>query len=373
MRATTGTLRGAEGVVLPHAWTTEGVVAEIPCAIWGGAPVVRRAGGRPRFTGGAPGRLAKVRRFFVILGPVVLALLTTACGAGGDEHVVRAGTVAAAAPAASIQGTDYRIMLPSGRLTVTVTDPVTEVASRQSADHARLLAPSGARLRGVQWTLDPAAGPAYLGNYALFMANEVASDVVGKSAPVSLRLVVDGQRVPLSTKETDEEESEDSGGGGTSSPPGVWAAIPSGHATLEVEYDGLVQRVDLASGTVDRGAASSLSDPQPAAAEGSCESSRPWLNCYSIEAQAFPYVGGHGWARPGRTWLVVDLGTDPDDVSMSRVTVAGRRPVTQLDTIPTTWVYDVPTGSDRLRLGGVVAESGRTAARISGWLPGVAR
>lgn len=42
VRASAGSLRGGVGVVLPHQWTEEGVVAEIPRALRTGTTVRSR-------------------------------------------------------------------------------------------------------------------------------------------------------------------------------------------------------------------------------------------------------------------------------------------------------------------------------------------
>ena len=306
-------------------------------------------------------------RLAVLGGLLLLTPFLLACGGGPAHRTLAAGEVAPAAPAAWFDGTSHRVVLPIGGLTFTVTDPVRTVPARQSAAHEDLSAGSGAELRGVQWVLDPAAGQGYVPNYHL-----VDPEVVyGEPRPFAVRVVAGDERVELAAGVPGEAEEAGEVTGGASAPAGHWVAVGEGEVSLEVEYDGLVQRVDLRAGKVEPGAAAPLYAPQPAYGVGSCRAVQEWLTCFRATAAAYPYLDGAGWAAPGRAWLLVDIGVAPD-ADLGEVTVAGRRAERTVGTSPTLQAYDVPVGRDRLPLGGTVTDGERTTG-MGGWLLGVAR
>lgn len=241
---------------------------------------------------------------------LVLALGATlsGCDAGtADEdrpHKVVAGEMIEAAGVSPEVGDEHVVMLPSGKVTFTVTDPIRHVDFTDTTRTDDLEPADGVDLVGISWEHERYVyardvGEALAGNFQ-----------VDKTQKVGLSIVAD-------------DKSYDFPDIGTAAEPGgadnfhVGLARAASELALEVEYDGLVQAVDLRTGVVDQGAAAPLyraelaGGAEPDEQSASCPSVdrdggrlRWYFFCQVERAIAVPYVPGQGWAADGRTFVV---------------------------------------------------------------------
>lgn len=220
---------------------------------------------------------------------LLLCCLLAGCGGTPDPRTVGVGDEAGPSVTADVPGTSYALMLPSGRLTVTVSQPRASVPPRDTEEPGGLAAGEGARIVGVSRVLDPGAYP-FAVNYQIAEPDRI----LGGPGEVGLRLVADGFDADVPDG------------------PAVWLGVPAEAALrLEVTYDGLVQTVDLATGTVDAGAAAGLAEPLPQERTSPCTAQAgSYTSCQVDVASGYPYVAGLGWAPAGQTYAVlrVELG-----------------------------------------------------------------
>jgi hypothetical protein len=231
---------------------------------------------------------------------LLLITATALSGCGGEEDPSTGAETFEAAEAATLEGTEVDLMLPSGQFVLTVTEPREEVAADETADGESRTAPDGQAFVGLAWRWEGMAGP------VLALVNR-------DSAPqAATGTVVAGDReVPALDLDTQ------------SGSPGerVWVRVPDdAGATLEITYDGQTQVVDLADGTLDAGVAAGFSaiTPLPVAcpseAAGSSEGLEYEIACTVDDVVAVPYVADLGWAEEGHTWLLVPVRLTPGEV-----------------------------------------------------------
>jgi hypothetical protein len=98
-----------------------------------------------------------------------------------------------------------------------------------------------------------------------------------------------------------------------------------GDVSFAVTYDGLTQTVNPATGERDAGAAAPLYEDKMIGIQAPCTSEgfasgqvTPAVSCLVNAPQRTPYLPGHGWAKDGRTWVLV-----PVDIALDSVDVAG--------------------------------------------------
>lgn len=217
------------------------------------------------------------------------------------------------------------VMVPTGRLDVTVTEPYDELPDgvypvdsgfRDDVEQVR----DFGRYVGVSWMLDRPA------NDARFRL------VTGAQRQFEVVLVADGVRHDLRAGDSARDSAT------PSRVKAVYVALPGGSADLSVEvsYDGLTQRLDPRTGGRDAGAALPFYSPAAtwSAPPKPCAAQRPTaagegfplvapgfefrepedavLPCELRPMVASPYEPGIGWARPGRSWLSVPLTTSGD-------------------------------------------------------------
>lgn len=216
---------------------------------------------------------------------VVLLVGVAGCGedaaqddpAASDVVVPAAGTV-------DLSGTETEVVVPSGRLTFTVSEPRRSVPADDAEDDAAHEAPAGSAYVGLGWQLTgqaPAFGP-------------VLHGTTPRSADARLRAGDDEHDVfTIDTQATSGESA--------------WVLVPTGEepTVLEIEYDGLVQELDLGTGQVDAGAAQGLYDVTTAAVECPDQRGEPGaalsytIDCRTSPATVTPYVADLGWSAEG--------------------------------------------------------------------------
>ncbi len=224
----------------------------------------------------------------------VLATGLAACG-DDDAGTARPGDVVTARERDQFEdGERTKVMLPTGRLDVFVGEPTTTVAENDTRDLRSYDAPAGARFVPLTWQYDTAR------------FDQVA-DYLETSAVPSVDLVTEGESHRLPPPKASE-------------PTESFYVLVDGGAedlTLEVEFDGVTQTVDLAAGEVDPGRAEPLYDLGDLRPGSEACGSADWFptenttvsfNCGLTGPLLLPYAGGR-WAKPGHQWLSVELAT----------------------------------------------------------------
>lgn len=224
------------------------------------------------------------------------SLLPLLAGCGDDASALEVGDVVPARDDDQFaQGAASFVQIPLGRLEVILGEPATSLRSRDTSDSAALEAPGGSTFVPITWQYD--AGT--FGEYA---------DYLGDAGSPVIDLVSDGASYRLPPPAEAGEGSES------------FYVLVSGAAdevVLSVEYDGVVQRLDLVTGERDAGRAAGLYRVKATRARTrSCkEAARfdatrgfPAYRCEISRPMRLPYADG-AWAKPGRAWLVLSLTT----------------------------------------------------------------
>ncbi len=228
------------------------------------------------------------------LGLLTLAPALAACGSGGD---IKIGDVVPAREDAQFSdGAESSVVLPLGRLEVNLGEPTTQLAANDNRQLEPIDAPDGSTFVPITWQY--ASGT--FGDYAAYLDTD--------AKPV-VELVADGATYRL--------PSPDATGEGSKS----FYVLVSGKGAdpkLQVDFDGVVQSVDLTTGERDAGRAEALYDLEPRKERNrSCATDAefgrttprlPDFTCTISRTARIPYAGGK-WADEGRSWLVLTVTT----------------------------------------------------------------
>lgn len=242
----------------------------------------------------APMRLR--RPAAAVLG--LLALLPT-LAACGDGSTVEVGDIVDARADDQFVGGGQAssITLPIGRLEISAGKPTTSLSADDTAQLEPVEAPEGSAFVPITWQYD--AGT--FGDYAEYMQTD--------GTPV-IDLVADRASYRIPSPETSGEGAES------------FYVLVSGSgedASLAVEYDGVSQSVDLATGERDEGDAAALYDLKRTKVRTRSCTNRGEFALTSLERMRdfscsvttpirLPYAGGE-WAAPGQSWTAVTVST----------------------------------------------------------------
>lgn len=229
-----------------------------------------------------------------ILLTTVLTLSTAGLGACGndqessDRRVALGETVSVSTTAFKRQDV-ARVAVPSGVLTLGLAPDLSSAGSGSD----RVTPAAGVTLAGVTWSFEP-------------HQNSNTFDVIMNGQG--------RQALPTPSVKLADGDNEIDLPGDLSAPSGAVIGVGSEATSLQVEYDGFAQAVDLATGTVDAGGAEGLKDLRAL-------ETRKYVSCPSrdfprsavldhgcgVEAWfRLPYIAGLGWAPSDNGWLVVD-------------------------------------------------------------------
>ncbi len=270
---------------------------------------------------------------------LLLAAGLTACGDQGSA--TDAGEVVVGHASDDVTGDSAFVLLPTGRVDLTVGEPLEELTDEQVGDARR--APDGGSFLPAAWEHDP------------FGEGGVPIGVIGaEPQEARVTLVAGGTRADLGSpyRVVGKEGTADTG------VSTVYVAVEAGRDDLgdvsfEVTYDGLTQTVTPATGERDAGVAAPLYDEPTMGVEAPCTSEgfatpevQPDISCVVNAPQRTPYLPGHGWSDDGRTWLLVSIYVTVDSVEVAGVS------------------HDVDDVTPRLTLGGTdpLAADGRYGA-----------
>lgn len=277
-----------------------------------------------------------------VVGALVLCVGLTGCGGDNESpDGVVPGHVAD-----NVDGTQARIIVPTGALDLTVGAPLDgDLAADLAADGEKQAAGDGAFVP-VTWSFDPSA------------------DIPGRAIvaqdpqPLRMTLVAAGADVELPSPYTVEGDAL-----GDLATAVFYVPVDDPEADLEIQatYDDLTQTWDAATGDLDSGAAAPLYDEPTGATALPCPDRTITRGGYSADVRCamsverVPYLPGSGWAPDGRTFAVVghritaDAPSGPSDdaeVSDARATVRvdGAAPVGEVPTLGTVAADDTARG-----------------------------
>ena len=249
----------------------------------------------------------------------------TACGDQGSG--AGSGDVVAGHLSDKVSGDSTYVLLPTGRIDLTVGEPVDEVTADQASDGEKHSAPDGGVFVPVTWEHDP------------FGEGAVPVNVIGADPQeADVVLMSGGTKADLGSpyQLAGDQGTTDTGVGTMY----VAVAGDGEDPTFQVAYDGLTQTVDPATGDRDAGVAEPLYAEPTMGVEAPCTSEgfasgpiRPAVSCVVNAPQRTPYLPGQGWAEPGHTWLLVtaDITLSGVDVGRTAYDVQSVRPHLTLD------------------------------------------
>lgn len=230
-----------------------------------------------------------------VLGLLVLLPALAACG--DDELAI--GTVIQAREDSQFvtSGTASSIALPLGRLEISAEAPTKKIAANDTRQLEAVEAPAGSAFIPITWQYD--AGT--FGDYAEYLATD-ASPVVD--------LLAAGAKYRLAAPESTGEGAES------------FYVLVTGDgkdAQLAVDFDGVTQTVELATGKRDEGRAAPLYDLKPSKERTrSCSAGATFdvgrltkvngFACKVSRTAQLPYAGD-AWAEEGSTFVVVSVTT----------------------------------------------------------------
>ncbi|MFD0807118.1 hypothetical protein ACFQ0K_13565 [Nocardioides caeni] len=227
---------------------------------------------------------------------VLLALSPALAACGGEEEASVGDVISARKDDQFAEGRTGRLTLPTGRLEVTVGEPATSLAANDTRELEPIEAPDGASFVPITWQYD--AGT--FGDYADYTEND--------EEPV-FDLVADGANYRL-------PPPNPTGVGSESFYVVVNGAGES--PSLNVDFDGVTQTLDLTTGQRDPGLAKPLyklksrnDRTQSCASDvtfGKDPVGAPSFACTTTRTARIPYAGG-AWAEDGHSWLVVSVTT----------------------------------------------------------------
>lgn len=226
-------------------------------------------------------------------GLLVLAPGLAACG---DDAGVEVGDVVAARDDAQFSdGSPSSVVLPRGRLEISLGEPTDDLSADDTRQLEAITAPAGSTFVPLTWQYDAAT----FNDYADFLTTE--------STP-AITLVADGASYRLpAPRETGEGSAS-------------FYVLVSGSAkepSLAVDFDGVKQTVDLTTGERDAGLAEPLYDLKPPKDKArACTKDATFAEkvvvadfaCSVRRVVRLPYAGS-AWAEPDHTWLGVTIRT----------------------------------------------------------------
>ncbi|WP_109510036.1 hypothetical protein [Nocardioides speluncae] len=272
---------------------------------------------------------------FLFAAALILGAAATACDAQGDDDAVEPGEVIEAGGPSVVTGTETKVRVPTGQLTITVGNPVSEVDPTETADVTARSASSGDSLVGVVLEWD---GGKSVPDWQEPLLPPGTIDPVVTVVAGNHRTEVDAPMLPLAAA--------------------YFVGVEGGaEPAIEIEFDGVTQTVD-ATGKRDAGDAAGLYDEATAAApaETRCDTERleggvtADMTCaWGVGAMA--YVVDAGWAPHAGVWTVASIRSSYDSLT---VTADGESP-----SYTVTGVDDASTLAGK-RASGMVIRSDRT-------------
>ncbi|WP_322937165.1 hypothetical protein [Nocardioides bizhenqiangii] len=233
-----------------------------------------------------------------VIGSIVLVLSAALAACGEEQDTIKAGDlIQASADDQFKDGKEATVTLPTGRLLIHTAEPVDSATGDDTRTRQAVDAPSGAVLVPISWQYDP------------WDQGRLERIVDSSDTPI-VDLVTDEERYRLPPPELGDEGGES------------FYVVVDGEAedrSLEIEFDGVTQSVNLANGRTDAGDAAALYDIRDDALQkASCDDDERWFDSVTVSAEftcdrfgpvLTPYAAGE-WAPEGSLWLALTVQTE---------------------------------------------------------------
>lgn len=237
--------------------------------------------------------MAPMRRTAVLACALLgLAPLFAACSDDEEAGATNVGDVIPANEDDQFEGSRAStVLVPTGELKVWLGKPVDTADRNETRQLEELQAPDGAILVPITWRMEDAFPD--------------AAGFLGETPAAGIDLVTDGESYRLPTPDPASEAGES------------FYVVADGDGTdvsLEVEFDGVTQTIDLRSREREAGRAEGLYDLDGARLRPEDCESDDWHDeriVYACELTGpllLPYANGE-WADKGHQWLAVRLQT----------------------------------------------------------------
>ena len=237
------------------------------------------------------------------------------CGSDPESPEAEVGEFVSAKSGVDTEGSAQGyVMLPSGRLDVRAGRPTDRLAADTTTERKVRTAPEGGVFVPLTWTYSTAS-----------MAK--LQPVFGKPTPVEMTLISDGEDYRLVSPSAERD--------GAASDAYYIAVEGTGkQLTLEVEYAGETQTLDLVTGKTSKGKAAGLYDLNPADYSEKLKNcpTTDWTDfgplvqvtftCSRSDVVVAPFVDGE-WAPKGKTYAMVGLASTLTAYSVYDATGAG--------------------------------------------------
>lgn len=243
--------------------------------------------------------MARPSRHICVVTLLATVLSLAACGSDPENPEAEFGEFVSAKSGVDTEGAPKAyLMLPSGRLDVRAGAPVDRLPEDATTERRARTAPEGGVFVPLTWTYSTAS-----------MAK--LEPVFGQPLPVEMTLITDGEDYPLASP-TQERD-------GIAADAYYVAVEGTGEdLTLEVEYAGETQTLDLVTGETDKGRAAGLYGLNPADYSEKLRNcpTADWIDfgplvqitfaCSRSDVVVAPFVDGE-WAPKGKTYAMIGL------------------------------------------------------------------
>jgi len=227
---------------------------------------------------------------------VVLSALLAACGE--EQGGPTAGDIIKARVDNQFQkgGSESSVTLPTGRLLIHAAKPVDSASGDDTRTRESVDAPSGSVLVPISW------------QYDAWSKGRLDGIVDTADTPI-VDLVSDEEHYRLPPPELADKGGES------------FYVVVDGDAkdrSLEIDFDGVTQTVNLTTGKTDKGDAAALYDIDDSALKKRPCDNESWFDSQTVAAEftcgltgpiLTPYAAGE-WAPQGSMWLAVTVQTE---------------------------------------------------------------
>lgn len=238
-------------------------------------------------------------RPFALAALLVLSGLLAACGE--EEDSTKAGDVIQARLDDQFEdGEGASVTLPTGRLLIRSAEPVDGAGADETRSREAVGAPAGTVLVPITWQYDT-------------WASDRMDGILAPRTTPKIDLVSGSERYRLPPPQREAESGES-----------FYVVVEGDGAerSLEIDFDGVVQSIDLATGRRDKGDAEGLYGIKDAKLKRRTCGEEDWFNkdkptdrvnaefsCSLIGPVLTPYAAGE-WAPDGSVWLALTLSTE---------------------------------------------------------------
>lgn len=231
-----------------------------------------------------------------VIGSILLVLSAPLAACGEEQDATKAGDIIKARTDNQFEeGKEASVTLPTGRLLIHAGEPVDSATGDDTRTREKVDAPAGGALVPIGWQYDP-------------WDKDRLDGIVNTTENPTIDLVSGEEHYRLPPPELEAE-------GGDS-----FYVVVHGDAedrSLEIEFDGVKQSVDLATGRTDEGDAAALYDIDEGSLKKKPCDDEQWFDTAMVAADfscdflgpvLTPYAAGK-WAPAGSLWLAVTLQT----------------------------------------------------------------